>query len=560
MTTPRPGELTLQAVLAGCLIGAVLAIGNVYMSLKTGWGDSGNLTAAVVGFAVMRALRRSYSQLENNITQTTAASAASMPFTIGLMGAFPALTLMGHAVPAWSLPIWGLCLSAIGIGMGVALRKRLIVEQDLPFPSGIATAEVITAMHTEGARALGRARALAASACLSAVAVWLRDAQPAWIPRATLLKGAIAGIACETLALGISWSPMLVGTGVLIGPRNGISVLAGGLVAWSMIAPAVAHHGLVAPTDYEHFAAWLLWPGVSLMTSAALASLSLEWQSGVRALRDLAHIGRVGAARLAVGVTVAGALVVLGRAAFGLSPLVMLFALGMSLLLATVCARATGETDIAPVTQMGQITQIAVGSGLPSLPTVNVLAASAVAGVSTQASGLLWAFRAGQRLSADPRRQVFAQLAGAVTGALVVVPVYFVVVRAYGLGNAAMPAPAALAWKALSDVLRGGASALPQGAGAASLAAVALGIALAAFGRTRVGRFLPSAVGMGIGFLTPASFCIAIGVGSLLYAASQRCFRDTTEAYGPAIASGVIAGESLCGVAIALLLLAGVLP
>src|SRR5262245_39625745 len=84
-----PPEFTLRAVLAGCVIGGLLAVEGVYMGLKTGWGDTGNITSAVLGAAFFAAFWRRtlvpYSALENNITQTVAASAAVMPFALGLV-------------------------------------------------------------------------------------------------------------------------------------------------------------------------------------------------------------------------------------------------------------------------------------------------------------------------------------------------------------------------------------------------------------------------------------------------------------------------------------------
>jgi uncharacterized oligopeptide transporter (OPT) family protein len=89
-------ELTPRAIVTGAVIGAVLAVGNVYLGLKTGFGDTGNVTAAVLGFAIFRVLRwgaHRYSALENNVTQIIASSAAGMAFTSGLVTAFPALSL-----------------------------------------------------------------------------------------------------------------------------------------------------------------------------------------------------------------------------------------------------------------------------------------------------------------------------------------------------------------------------------------------------------------------------------------------------------------------------------
>src|SRR5256885_9220675 len=97
---PPPRELTPRALLMGCAIGVVLAAANVYTGLKTSFIDGGSITAALLGFTFFatfkRLSRRPYAALENNITQTTAASAAIMGFVLGISGPVPALSMMGH--------------------------------------------------------------------------------------------------------------------------------------------------------------------------------------------------------------------------------------------------------------------------------------------------------------------------------------------------------------------------------------------------------------------------------------------------------------------------------
>ena len=127
------GEVTLRAVLVGLGIGAVLAIGNVYIGLKTSWWDSGNVTAAVLGFALLapgaRRGRRPYSLLENNITQTAAGAVAIMPPALGLLGALPALQLMQHHFSAWAIGAWGFPTGACMTSGG---RRRLSSPQTHP--------------------------------------------------------------------------------------------------------------------------------------------------------------------------------------------------------------------------------------------------------------------------------------------------------------------------------------------------------------------------------------------------------------------------------------------
>jgi uncharacterized oligopeptide transporter (OPT) family protein len=566
---PPARELSLRAVLAGCAIGSVLAVGNVYMGLKTGWGDQGNITASLAGFAVFAFARRfgraDYSPLENNITQTVASSAAGMSFTAGLVSAFPALSMMGHTYPSWAIGAWAVALGAAGVLIALLLRERLIAQEKLPFPSGIATAEVIEALHRAASSALRRARALIGSGAGAMALVWLRDGKPAWVPQLAAAPLRVAGISAESLGFGLNFSPLLLGTGLLIGTRNGLSLLLGSVVAWAALAPLAVQQRWVGSVEFSVLSGWLLWPGVALMASAALSSLLLQWETFGRGLKDLielrsARTGPRSAARYIWAAPIGLALVVtsVGWIVFGLHPLFTLLALVLSILLSSVCARATGETDIAPVTQMGQLTQLSVGLLSPSMAG-NVLSGAVVSGAAAQTAQTLWSLKAGALLGANQRSVIRAQLLGIAIGALVVVPAYALVSRAYGLGSTALPAPAAASWKGLAGLLQSGFKGLPPGALAAASGALLLGALLAFLDRKAPCRLLPSAVAMGVGFLAPASYGVTIGLGAVLLGAAKAVNARWAQTYGDAIASGTIAGESLMGVLIAVLLSLGVL-
>jgi uncharacterized oligopeptide transporter (OPT) family protein len=561
-------ELSLRAVLAGCGIGAILAVGNVYMGLKTGWGDQGNITASLAGFAIFAFARRlgsnGYSRLENNITQTVASSAAGMSFTTGLVSAFPALSMMGHSFPSWAIVVWGVALGATGVLIALLLRHRLIVVERLPFPSGIATAEVIDALHRSASSALRRARALIGSAAVAMALVWFRDGRPAWIPQLAALPVRFAGIDAESLGFGLNLSPLLLGTGLLIGARNGLSLLLGSLVAWMVLAPAAIREGWVGSAEFSGVSSWLLWPGVALMASAALTSLCLQWATFGRGVKDLvglrsAKVGLPSIGNLwAAPAGLALVIILVGWAVFGINPALTLLALALSVLLSTVCARATGETDIAPITQMGQLTQLSAGMIAPTAAS-NILSGAVVSGVSSQTAQTLWSLKAGALLGANQRSVIRAQLVGIVTGALVVVPAYQLVSKAYGLGSASLPAPAAAAWRGLAGLVHSGFKGLPPGALAAATGALVLGVLLAVLDRNASVRFVPSAVAMGVGFLAPASYGVTIGLGAVLLVAARKVNSRWAQNYADAIASGTIAGESLIGVLIAVLLSLGVL-
>src|SRR5439155_10469293 len=133
-------DLTLRALASGLLVGVLLCLANLYVGLKTGFWDGGQITASVLVFALASGR---LTRLENNVAQTAACAVGGIPAAAGLLGAVPALQLIGVRVPGWGIALWGLALGIIGVMIALALRRRLLEEEALPFPTGVATAEVI---------------------------------------------------------------------------------------------------------------------------------------------------------------------------------------------------------------------------------------------------------------------------------------------------------------------------------------------------------------------------------------------------------------------------------
>jgi len=180
-------------------------------------------------------------------------------------------------------------------------------------------------------------------------------------------------------------------------------------------------------------------------------------------------------------------------------------------------------------------------------------------GITAQTSQTLWAFRAGGLLGASPRAQIVAQLLGVVVRAVVTLPVYAVVAASYGIGNERMPAIAGLSYKATSEAMHG-LSALPKLAVTGALVALAAGTVLTVMGRFRLGRFLPSAAAIGVGFMLPFHVSAAAVAGAILAIAARKALpRHTDQASMLAIAAGGIAGEAVLGVIIAALMAVGLL-
>ncbi len=561
---PAVRELTARALVVGCAIGVLLAIINVYMGLKTSWWESGCIIASVLGFGVLAPLTGllggpRYSVLENNITQTTASAVGAVPAAAGLLGAIPALTLLGQSVPTWAVVVWGLALGALGVLAAFLLRQRLIVEEALPCPTGAATAELISTLHGAEEKRAGRAWGLGGVTLASILVTWLRDAR-GWIPSMTALPGQLAGVPAATFGLGIAWSPMLLGIGAMAGPHMGLSMLAGAAAAWGVLAPALVRAGVVEG-GYGPLSEWLTWPGVGLMVGAAAVSLVGHARDFAGALRDVRGLSGESMGRWGAGVGLLAVLAVLGLGAgvFGLSVGHLLLVLVLLLPLCAVCARAAGQTDISPASFMGQFTQVASGVLLPGGLVSNVAAGSVPSGAAAHAGVSVWVLKAGHVLGASPRRQLAAQLVGVAVGAAVSVPVYLLLARAYTLGSEALPAPAARQFRTLAELSVSGLSGLPKHAGLAAAVGFAVAVALSLAGRGRLARWLPSPVALSIGFIVPAAYAVTLCAGAMAVVVARRFWPEASARHAPALGAGAIAGESLIGVLVALLLALGVL-
>jgi uncharacterized oligopeptide transporter (OPT) family protein len=553
-------ELTLRALIAGGAIGVVLAAGNVYMGLKTGWTDTGNVTAAMLGFAIFGLVgrRASYGRLENNITMITAVSAGLVSFSGGIVYAIPALRLEGVRPPLAGLAAWSFCVSLLGIGLAAMLRKRFIESERLAFPTGIATAELIGTMHTGRAETLGRTRALALAALLAMIVVWFRDGRPAWLPAATLIPGSVLGVPVAAWELGLAYSPVLLGSGLLVGARIGVSVLAGAILTSVLLGPLALHLGAIAHADRTSLLPWVIWPAVALMLGSILTSLALDWRRWVRGVRDLGSVrirGHAGYGVLAALLTLA--VLALGWLVFHVGPLPLVAGLAFSIVLGSVCARATAETDVAPVTQMGNLTQLVLGPLSAGQADVNMAAAMVVSGGASHASFTLEDLKTGHLLGARVRPQLLAHVVGAAVGAIVAVAAYELIARAYTIGGKQMQAPAMLTFRGMANLVRSG-LVMPPHALVASVIAGGAGIALALGERSRLRRFLPSPFALSIGLLVPGNGA-TIALGGALAALLRARKPEAYERFGVSAAAGMIVGESLLGVLIAILVAAGVL-
>jgi uncharacterized oligopeptide transporter (OPT) family protein len=313
---------------------------------------------------------------------------------------------------------------------------------------------------------------------------------------------------------------------------------------------------------------WLLWPGVTLMVVASLVSLCFSWRSIVAALPagggrpknepGLSDAGDVPRRWFAVGLLAALILsVVLQVSLFGIVWWAAVVGVLLAFALAVVAARVSGETGIGTVGPMGKVAQLAFGLVVPRNPVPNLMAANVAGGAASQCADLLDDLKCGHLLGASPRLQTLAQLCGAVAGALVGSAAYLILIPNPGemIASGEWAAPAVKTWKAVAELFMVGFGALPRGTPTAMGLAALAGVALPALERgvpSRFRRLVLSAVAIGLGFVCPAQLAISIFIGGLLALILRRWFESWSARFLIAMCVGLIAGESLTGIGIAL--------
>lgn len=584
-TTYQPNEpnLTLRAIVFGMLIGAVMCLSNLYVFFKTGWSMGVTLTACILAFALFQALhaarlaKRPLGVLENNAL-TTVASGAGFMTGGGNMAAFGALLMITSVRPE-PIPMiaWFAVIAALGVFAAIPIKRQLVNKEQLAFPTGTATAETIRSIHSAAAGGGAvKAKALGIAAVFAALVATLRDAFHI-IPGSIALPGAIGGLPLAKWTIALKSEVVLIGAGALMSFRTGWSLLLGGILTYAFLAPELVEQGFVKEVTYKAIVGWTLWPGAALLVAAGLTSFALDYKSVARSMRGLTSVFRkkTGPADPIDDVEspdwwFPAGFIVLAPIVIGLMAFLFqiplwagAIAVPLSVLMGFVAARVTGETDVTPTKALGPVTQLLFGVITPGNISGNIMSANVTGGVGLHAADLLTTLKTGWLLGAKPRHQLYAQLFGVVAGALVVVPAFTIIIPDPSvLGGEEWPAPSCVVWAGVSQAFAGGVDALPSSARYAAGVGLVLGVLLALlekFAPKGIRQWLPSPSGLGIAMVIPASNCIAMFTGAAIAEALRRRKPKLADTYVVPVSSGLIAGESLAGIVIALLIVAGVL-
>jgi putative OPT family oligopeptide transporter len=574
-------QLTWRAVLIGSCLGGVLSLTNLYIGLKAGWGFGVAITASILSYAIWTSLlkvglvRTPMTILENNCMQSTASSAG---YSTGgtLVSAFAAYIIINDQ--SMSVPLmlaWVFFIAVLGVTMAIPMKRQMINIEQLRFPSGIAAAETLSALHAKSSQGLRAAKALGFAGLIAAIdKVWAEGLSTMSPSLERFSSGALL-TALQKWLLGshyeawsgrtviFSWDFIFLAAGAITGMRVCATMFVSGTLCWAVIVPVLQTKGVIAGAGFAAIVQWTLWFGASCMMAAGLLSFALSWRTALRAFHDLGQMFsfRSMAANesveapmswFAVGQIVSlVALAWLGHASFGMPVWQSAIAVVLSFLLALVACRVTGETDTTPVGAMGKVTQLTFGALSPGNVNVNLMSANITAGAATSAADLLTDLKSGYLLGANPRQQFLAQFSGIFVGTVVTVLTFAVLVpNAQVLGTDQFPAPAAQTWSAVAIALAHGLSSL----GSVKLwlifagAGVGVVLTLAPVLLPTYQRYLPSASAFGLAWVFQWHYGLLFFLGALVALLLEKQKPKLAEEFTLPVASGVVAGGSLMGV------------
>ncbi|MDR0535363.1 MAG: OPT/YSL family transporter [Puniceicoccales bacterium] len=623
-------QLTWRAVFVGGVIGVLACASALYTSLVIGWAFGVAITACIITHVTFNALRgasggriRAMGMLENGAASSIASVTGITP-SHTVVGAFGGLILLGGTsaglvdgvVPWYVMMPTVLFSSLLGTLIAIPLKRRVVNDDPLKFPSSIAFAETMRTLYANGREAVDKARCLCAGMAAGAVLgagnnitgltkilrdafglVWLDDfatriALPALVP----FEGPLNPLNWWRIhdgrpaLYGFEISLLLLGAGMIVGLRVSLSMLGSALLLNCLVLPLLvlqdkANAGMpgwvpnleskvdavTGVTTYLTYK-WSLWCGTSVMVMSGLTALALQWPVLARAFGSLFRRRKAGADRpadpvadlevpmrwFAFGIipSAIGLVITLWHA-FGIAPHLSLLAVGLSFLTGLICTRTCGETDVNPIGAMGKVAQL-LYSALPGArghADINLMVGGATATAGGSAADLVCDMKMGHLLGLNPRKQFWTQIIGVVLGTVVVVPVWMLLVPDQAALLKYNP-PAASMWKAVSQFLTEANTALPHSTQVSMVVGAVIGVALPLLEKAlpRCRHYLPSAMGVGLAMVLPSCIpnSLAFAVGALVAWLWGRLAPSNGEKYCVPLASGFVAGESIIAAFIAI--------
>lgn len=487
-------ELTFRGVLLGALITVIFTASNVFLGLKVGLTFSSAIPAAVISMSVLR-LFKDANILENNMVQTQASAAGTLSSIIFIL---PALVMMGH----WQgFPFWqtlGICAAGgmLGVMFTIPLRHVMVVQSDLPYPEGVAAAEILRVGSAE------RAQDAAGESSVKS------DARPAATGMGDIVTGGVLAAVVSFAASGLrvlgdsvsgwfalggavfrlpmGFSLALLGAGYLIGIVAGLAMLTGLVISWGIAVPVLTAMGdMPAGQTLAQYATGLWSSQVRFIGAGVigvgaiwtLATLFMPMARGVKA--SFSALTKAGAARAGqaprterdlsagwisiVTLVLVAILVITFQVFLSGAPLsagaiwklvayAVLFAFVFGFLVAAACGYMAGlvGSSTSPISGVGivaivlvSLLMLALGgellgvqNGVQMAIALSIFSTSAVVAVASISNDNLQDLKTGWLVGATPWRQQVALLIGCVVGAAVISPVLELLYNAYGFADA----------------------------------------------------------------------------------------------------------------------------
>ena len=593
----RDTELTVRGLILGALIAVVFTAANVYLGLRVGLTIASSIPAAVISMGVLRALRTGTIR-ENNIVQTVASAGGTLSAIIFVL---PGLVMIGWWRGFPFLTTFLICSlgGILGVLFSIPLRRALVVNSTLPYPEGLAAAEVLKVGATgdeASPNAIERRRGpiIVLVGALTAAGTQIVSFTGLAAAELTRYFRFMSGATGVTVAYSLA----LFGAGHLVGISVGLAMLTGMVIAWGIATPILSAGmtGTVADIAQTAWRTQVRFIGAGAIGVAALWSLAKLVRPVYSGIVATARAGQGASADdgerdlslNVIGLLSIVCLVLIGWVVYGFVagvpaltpvrwPLVVgavFFTVLIGAFVATVAGYMAGliGASNSPVSGIGILATVAAAMLLallvqpklgpdatPGLVAVALFCVSIVFSIATISNDNLQDLKTGQLVGASPWKQQVALIVGVIAGSAVIPPVLDLLNHAYGFPGdpnraaiAAVPLPAPQA-ALISTLARGVLNAALDWhtiriGMLVGLAAIVLDEVL---GKAKLLRLSPLAIGIGI--YLPPSATQPVVVGAIigwLYERrmDKRPNAEMAKRFGVLLASGLIVGESLLGV------------
>ena len=589
-------ELTVRGIVLGGLITLLFTAANVYLGLKVGLTFATSIPAAVISMAILRFLSGA-TILENNIVQTIASAAGTLAAIIFVL---PGLVIVGwwQGFPYWTTAAVCFIGGTLGVMFSVPLRRALVAGSDLPYPEGVAAAEVLKVGSRAGEGAEENQRGLRTILLGSLISAGFSLLGAMKLAALEVSKNFKLGAGATGVSGSLSFA--LIGVGHLVGLSVGVAMFIGMVIAWAGLMPALtAAQGLTGPVDDVVgmvFSQQVRFIGAGTIGVAALWTLlkivgpivkGIKGSIASSRARGAGEVVELGERDLSFGIvagTILGSLIpIAGLLWFfaqggpiaanpvGVIFATLLFVLFVGAIIAAVTGYMAGliGASNSPVSGVGILAIIAASLMLllffgrnhseadtAALVAYALFTTAIVFSVATISNDNLQDLKTGQLVGATPWKQQLALVIGVGFGSLIIPPVLDLLNQAFGFAGAAgaganaLPAPQAALISALAKGVLGGDlrwDLIGYGAliGAAIIAADEI--------LGRMGKLRLPPLGVGMGIYLPMSLTLLIPIGAVIgHFWEKRAERSARPEFysrmGVLLATGFIVGESIFGV------------